>query len=128
MKTTKALLVLAVALAGLTGASSVLAQHRHFYGPRVSIGFGFGVPFAPYPYYYPPYYAPYAYPAYSYYPAPVVVQQQAPVYVEQNPQPAPSAQPSAPAGYWYYCAGSSAYYPYVKECPTGWQRVAPQPG
>jgi hypothetical protein len=122
-KTTKSMLVLAVAFAGLVGASSVLAQHRHHHGARISIGFGFGVPFAAYPYYYPPYYAPY-YPAY--YPAPVVVQQQPTVYVEQ--QPAPSAQPSAPAGYWYYCGGSRAYYPYVKECPGGWQRVAPQPG
>jgi hypothetical protein len=126
MKTTKAMLVLAVALAGFTAAGSALAQHHHFHGgPRVSIGFGFGLPFAAYPYYYPPYYAPY----YSaYYQAPVVVQQQSPVYVEQNPQAAPSAQPSAPAGYWYYCASSRAYYPYVKECPAGWQRVAPQPG
>lgn len=126
MKTTKALLVLAVALAGLAGASSVLAQHRHFHGPRVSIGFSFGVPFAAYPYYYPRYYAPYYYPAY--YPAPVVVQQQAPVYIEQIPQPAPSVQPSAPANYWYYCNDSRAYYPYVRDCPGGWQRVAPQPG
>lgn len=130
MKTTKALLVLAVAVAGLAGASSVLAQFRHSHGPRVSISFGFGVPFAAYPYYYPtyyaPYYSPYAYPAY--YPVPVVVQQQAPVYVEQNPHPAPSAQPSAPANYWYYCADSRAYYPYVRDCPAGWQRVAPPLG
>ena len=28
---------------------------------------------------------------------------------------------------WYYCQGSNAYYPYVRECPTGWQQVAPQP-
>jgi hypothetical protein len=124
MKTTKALLVLVVALAGFAGASSAFAQHRHYsHGPRISIGFGFGVPYA-YPYYYyPPYYAPY----YSYYPAPVVVQQ-SPVYVEQNPQSAPAAQPSPTAGYWYYCSNSRAYYPYVKECASGWQRVAPQPG
>jgi len=123
--TRKAAILLAVALAGFASAGSALAQHRHYhgwgYGPRVSIGFGFGVPYA-YPYY-RPYYAPY----YSYYPAPVVVQQ-SPVYVEQNPQVLPPAQPSQPAGYWYYCSGSNAYYPYVKECPAGWQRVAPQPG
>ncbi len=122
MKTAKTMLVLAVTLAGLAGASSVLAQHRHGHGPRISIGFGFGVPYAAYPYYYPPYYAPY----YAYYPAPIVVR--SPVYVEQNPQPAPSAQPSSPADSWYYCSSSRAYYPYVKECPSGWQRVAPQPG
>ena len=50
------------------------------------------------------------------------MQQQPQVYVEQ-----PQAQPSQPSGYWYYCADSRAYYPYVKECPSGWQRVAPQP-
>jgi len=87
-----------------------------------SVGFYFGAPLFGYPYYSAPYYSPY------YYPAPVVVQQQSPVYVEQSPQAAPPAQPSAPANYWYYCAGSNGYYPYVKECPAGWQRVAPQPG
>ena len=30
-------------------------------------------------------------------------------------------------GYWYYCESSDGYYPYVKECPGGWQRVAPRP-
>ena len=128
--TKKAALVFAVALAGLTAAGSVFAQHRHYhggYGPRVSIGFGFGFPYA-YPYYRPYYYAPYYA---GYYPAPVVVQQ-APYYVEQAPQPAPqpapSVQPVEPSGYWYYCADSRAYYPYVKECAAGWQRVSPQPG
>jgi len=55
-----------------------------------------------------------------------VVQQQPTVYVEQPP--APQAQPHQPAGWWYYCADAAAYYPYVKECPAGWQRVAPRPG
>jgi hypothetical protein len=27
--------------------------------------------------------------------------------------------------YWYYCQDSQAYYPYVKECPSGWLTVAP---
>ncbi len=132
MKTTRSGLAIAALLIGVVAAGEASAQYRrHHHGPRVSIGigFGFGAPFAAYPYfapYYAPFYSPFYHPAY--YPAPVVVQQQAPVYVEQNPQPAPSAQPSAPAGYWYYCADSGAYYPYVKECPAGWQRVAPQPG
>jgi hypothetical protein len=89
----------------------------YFGAPLFGYGYGYGYG---YPYYYPPYYPPY----YSSYYPPV---QQAPVYVEQDPQGAPSAQQSAPAGYWYYCADSRAYYPYVKECPAGWQRVAPQP-
>ena len=121
MKKTRIAAVIVMALVTGLGASSALAW-RH--GPRVVVGFNFGVPLYgaytyPYPYYAPPYYYP------AYYPAPVVVQQQPTVYVEQ--QPAPAAQASAPAGYWYYCAGSHAYYPYVKECPAGWQRVAPQP-
>jgi hypothetical protein len=117
MKTTRSVLACVAMLAGVLAAGSALAWgHSH---ARVGVGFYFGVPYAGYPYYYPPY--PYYYPAY--YPPPVVVQQQAPVYVEQSP-PAAQAQPS---NYWYYCAPSRAYYPYVKDCPGGWQRVAPQP-
>lgn len=67
---------------------------------------------------------PYPYP-YPYYPAPVVVQQQPTTYIEQ-PAP-PAQQQQGPVGYWYYCTDPGAYYPYVKECPAGWQRVAPQP-
>jgi hypothetical protein len=29
--------------------------------------------------------------------------------------------------YWYYCASSQTYYPYVLDCPEGWQQVVPQP-
>lgn len=121
MKSAKTLIALTVAVAGLVIAGSALAQHRHHHhGPRLSIGFGFGYP--AYPYYYPPYaYYP------PYYPAPVVIQRQPTVYIEQNPQPAPTTQAPASA-YWYYCTDTRAYYPYVKECGSGWQRVAPQPG
>ena len=125
MKTTKtktAALALILALAGITLAEPAFAWYRG--GPRVSVGvgFGFGVPYGGYGYGYGyPYYAPYYQP---YYAAPVVVQQQQPVYVEQ---PVQQLQPQQPGGYWYYCNDSSAYYPYVKDCPSGWQRVAPQP-
>ncbi|PZN69874.1 MAG: hypothetical protein DM484_29055, partial [Candidatus Methylumidiphilus alinenensis] len=47
-----------------------------------------------------------------------------PVYIQQNNSQS-SAQPQA--GYWYYCRDPNGYYPYVKECPGGWQAVAPQP-
>lgn len=106
-------------------------NHHGHGGTRWVVGVNVGYPgwgwpyygFSPwaYPYYPYPYY-PY-YPAY--YPAPVVVQQQPTTYIEQ---PAPQAQPQAATGYWYYCGNSGAYYPYVTECPAGWQRVAPQPG
>ena len=47
-----------------------------------------------------------------------------PTYIERDD----AAREEAPASaYWYYCAESKAYYPYVKHCPAGWQRVAPQP-
>lgn len=45
----------------------------------------------------------------------------APTYIERSPPAEPAAQV-----WWYWCADSRAYYPYVKECPGGWQRVAPQ--
>ena len=122
---------LTLLLCGLLVAESADAR-----GPRSHVGVGIyvGVPLAGFGYYgyYPPpyYYPPYYYQPYYYYPpyhpAPVVIQQQPTVYVEQNPQPAPAAQPAAPA-YWYFCADSRAYYPYVRECASGWQRVAPQP-
>jgi len=52
------------------------------------------------------------------YPAPVVVESPAPVY-QQQPQ---AAQQS-----WYYCQDPQGYYPYVQQCPRGWQPVAPTP-
>jgi hypothetical protein len=33
---------------------------------------------------------------------------------------------AAPApAYWYYCAPLATYYPYVQDCPGGWQAVTP---
>jgi len=54
------------------------------------------------------------------YPAPVVVEQPAPVYQEQP-------QPQAAQQVWYYCQDPAGYYPYVKQCPHGWQPVSPTP-
>ena len=123
-------------IAVLTAALATGSAIAH--GPRYVVGLNFGFPIAgypylypyPYSYYYPPY--PYYYPAsYTYLPAPVVIQQRPTVYIEQQPAPQPQFQPQtqqqAGAGYWYYCAESRLYYPYVRECPAGWQRVAPQP-
>ena len=81
----------------------------------VRFGFNFGFPvFAP-AWYYPP-------PAY-YYSPPVVVAPSAQTYVERNDA---QATPSAD-NWWYYCADSKTYYPYVKECASQWQRVSPRP-
>ena len=62
-----------------------------------------------------------------------MVPAQPPVYIERpaenfEPAPAPAPQAQAQASAYYFCAASNTYYPYVRECPGGWQQVAPQPG
>lgn len=110
IKTTALMMLLAA-----TAASSVaFAQHGHGHrGPRVGVYIG-GPLWWGHPYYHAP--------SYYYVPTPIV--QPSPVYIEQAPAPAVSAP--APA-YWYYCRESQGYYPYVKDCPAAWERVAPQP-
>jgi hypothetical protein len=53
-----------------------------------------------------------------------------PYYAYSSPYysyaPAYGAIDAAPA-YWYYCPAYQTYYPYVQDCPDGWQAVAPQP-
>lgn len=111
--------VLAALGIGVTAAlasAPAMAWHHGHWGPRVGIYVGPG--------YYGGYYPP---PAYYYPPAPIVVQPAAPpVYIEQAPQAAAPA-PAPAQSMWYYCAGSRSYYPYVKDCPGGWQQVAPRP-
>ena len=117
--------------AALFASDAAFAQHRHGHGhggggPRVGIYFGSG-------HFYPrPYYSPFYYPPAYYYPPTVVVPAQPPVYIERPAEtfeaaPAPAPQAQAQASAYYFCAGSNAYYPYVRECPGGWQQVAPQP-
>lgn len=55
---------------------------------------------------------------------------QPPVVIVRSPSA--MAAPPAP-GYWYFCASSGMYYPYVSTCPEAWQTVpatppAPSPG
>jgi hypothetical protein len=66
------------------------------------------------------------YPAPYYYPPQVVVVPQAPppVYIEQQDAAAPVGGAQQ---YWYYCTSAKGYYPYVKDCPAGWQKILPQP-
>ena len=101
-------------------------------GPRVWWGAGFGRPlwwgryaWGPRPWWGPAWYGypayPYAYSPYAYPPA-VVVQPNPQTYIQQAPPAA--GQPQGPS-YWYYCAGSKSYYPYVGECPEGWMTVVP---
>jgi len=85
--------------------------HHQFHSRVVIIGAPFYAP-----YYYP---YPYSYP-YPYYYPPVAMQYAPPAYVDQG-------ESGMTEAYWYYCASANAYYPHVRECPEGWQRVAPQP-
>lgn len=118
MKTIK--LIIALLLLGAFGAGNAWADHRGHVHLGVVIGPYWGPLYYPQPYYYPPYYYP-----------PMVMERPAPqVYIEQQPDPAaPAAAPdsAAPANYWHYCPEAKGYYPYVKECPNGWQKVSPQP-
>lgn len=90
--------------------SSVAWAHS----PRVHWGIHIGVPWV-----LPPFYR-----AYPGYPPPRVMLPPGsyPVYIEREQAPA-----NTDTGYWYYCNELKAYYPYVKECPSQWQLVAPQP-
>lgn len=67
--------------------------------------------YLPYAYYYPPYY--------YYYPPLAGAPSASPVYIQQDNE--------AQSAYWYYCADSKGYYPYVTQCPGGWLRVVPEP-
>ncbi len=115
----KTAVVATIALAVLLGTVLPGQARPWHHGPRVGVGVyvgpywgpGWWDPWYPYPYYPPP-------PAY--YSPPVVIQQEPQTFIEREP----SQQPS----YWYYCESAKAYYPYVKECPSGWLKVAPSPG
>ncbi|HEX3973900.1 MAG TPA: hypothetical protein VHX19_21375 [Stellaceae bacterium] len=88
----------AVAVGGLSTPASA----------RVVVGFGFGVPVVPAPWYYAP-------PPVVYAPPPVVY---------APPQQAYVAQPNQG---WYYCDNPRGYYPYVASCAAGWRQVPAQP-
>lgn len=110
------------ALLALTLASSAQAQkwghsrgHSH---SRVVVGVGFGFPFG-WPYWHYPHYG-----YYPYYPR-AIAPAEPTIYVEKDD--ADPAQGQDPSQYWYFCRDSNTYFPYVKECPTPWQRVVPQP-
>ncbi len=123
MKSLKLLSIL-VALS-LASSSSAWADRGSGHGGRHG-GYGghrshLGITIDPwFPWYYPPiyYYPP------AYYPRTVVVQPAPSVYIEQ---PDSETRLEEQTGYWYYCEKSRTYYPYVKECPAGWQQVTPQP-
>lgn len=129
MKIVKAVLLAAgVATAAAPGLAEAHGRGGWGFGWGLGLGLVMSAPLYASAYYGPRYYAPYAYappvyvPPYAYsYPAPAYAEP--PVYAQQ---PAPPVQ-QAQAPMWYFCPASNAYYPYVRECASGWQAVSPRP-
>ena len=121
------LLYCLMGLAGIAFSCSASAHgfsHGHG-GVHGSVGFYFGAPYPYYPYYASPYYYPYPYTPTVIIPAPAQPQ----VYIQQDGQPQIQQQSQSPQSgyYWYHCDNPDGYYPYIKECPNGWQKVSPTP-
>jgi hypothetical protein len=107
--------------------------HGGYYGccGSVSVGFYFGpgfiygYPF--YPYYYAPYYAN------VYYPYVSGDSSEPTQYIEQGQAQAGGAEGYDQGGdtsqvpVWYYCGKPQGYYPYVRTCASGWQKVPARP-
>lgn len=129
----RSLILFCALVAGVSGAACAHSGgHGHHHGrtrAHVGVYFGpsigwngyyprsYGYPSYAYPSYaYPPYYYPYSPPV-------VVVPASPPTYIERS-QPEEQAPP---ANDWFYCSKPEGYYPYVRQCPGGWQRVPAQP-
>lgn len=99
----------------------------HFGGPHfrgfdhhVHGGFFIGGPLFWPSYSYRPYYS---YP--PYYSSPAIVIPSVPsIYIEQSTVPKAQALES---DNWDYCSNPEGYYPHVKVCPAGWQKIASHP-
>lgn len=113
--------VIAVAAIFVSGGTAIAAGgwhgDGHWHGgwgwgwPYYGLGLATGA-FLSYPYYYYPYYPYYPYAPYAY----------APTY---SPSPRVVVREQKPAmdAWYYYCRKSDAYYPYVRRCPGGWEKV-----
>ena len=116
MKTLARIIFAAMVLLLLGSIPESGADGRHYgHGQRggevgIWIGPGWWIP-SYYPFYYP------------YYPPEqrIVIEQQPEMYVEPVPQEEEQQH------YWYYCTEPKGYYPYVKQCPSGWMKVVPSP-
>jgi hypothetical protein len=122
-----------VFIVGLTFIFPVFAQAG--VGWNVSVGGGYGGGWRPAAYgpgwgpgwranwaYGGPYYGSYV----GYYAPPVVYASPPAVAYMPPPQPMVLAAQPQPA-VWYYCQASGKYYPYVQECPSGWQTQSATP-
>lgn len=133
----KALKLLAAAFAAALALAAVSPQalahgrvrggvtfHFGYHWPGYGWGPGYWGP--RYRYLPPPLIAYDEYDPYFYGPPVVVHRPDPPEYIERDP-PAVDPALAEPPAWWYWCPSAKAYYPYVKQCPGGWQRVPPQP-
>jgi hypothetical protein len=93
--------------AGRSGHHSA-ARHHHHHHSRVFVG---GVVAAP------AFWPWWDYPAYR----TVGILPAEPLYYIEK-----SDEGASTGGEWFYCGAANAYFPYVTECPSGWQRVPSQ--
>lgn len=138
MKRVSLLLAAFATLLPLLAVSPPAEAHGRIRG---GVFLDFGVPWPGYWYGPRYYYGPPAYYYYDdYYPSTVVIERRPQVeYIERADVEARSADngrttsttpaPSQvrPTNWWYWCEASQKYYPYVKECQGGFERVPPQP-
>lgn len=108
------LVIGALVLAPFFGAAEAHAGGRHHGGAHLGLWIGAPIVIGA------PYYYPYP-PAYYRYGPPVVRE-----YVYE-PAPPPPVVVAPPSPTWYYCRESRTYYPYVHECPGGWDSVPARP-
>lgn len=107
--------ILMVLFAGVLTAEA-RDRHHHDWGGGVILGPAWTPWWGPYPYSYP-YAYPYAYP-YGYREPSIEIEQDPSVYFQRDEGPEQQY-------YWYYCRSPKGYYPYVKRCPGGWEKVLP---
>jgi hypothetical protein len=147
--TSSTLILLALASAVPASAHGYGRSYGHgYYGPRVGfgIGLGIGIALSPYPSYYSPYYGntyygnPYYARPYSpytrevvintvYTPAPITVYPEQRYTIVSGPSQSTSNAAGPESGdtsSWYYCHNPDGFYPSIKACSSGWQRVAKQ--
>lgn len=140
MKRLPLLLAAFATLLSLFAISTPAEAHGRIRG---GVFLNFGVPWPGYwgywgpRYYYP---GPYYYYDDYYAPSTVIIERRSPPeYVEKadvEGRSAPSSEPATaaapapsqvrPTNWWYWCESSKKYYPYVKECAGGFERVPPQ--
>ena len=142
MKRITSLLAALATLISFIAISTPAEAHGRF---RSGVYLNFGVPWGGYwgPRYYPrAYYDDYYYDGP---PAVIVQRRDPPVYIERSDIEGTPAAPTSEAApttqaapttpnpqqpqhqWWYWCQSSEKYFPYVKECPGGFQRVPAQP-